>query len=177
MGRHTPIIAARWNTSSTSLTAGASVCASVISPRTTSTPCFVNLSAFSTGSTSARISSPRCCNSLIRCPPSKPVAPVISTRIYHPSVRRPDMFDSYQLVEGQKVSFTPNYATSKVGLLGSNGPEVPGWKAVIDLLNYSLNQWKNLLHPLLYVSLSKSIFNSQFLLYFKLFHGVSNCMW
>ena len=87
------------------------------------------------------------------------------------------MFDSYQLVEGQKVSFTPNYATSKVGLLGSNGPEVPGWKAVIDLLNYSLNHWKNLLHPLLYISLSKSIFNSQFLLYFKLFHGISNCMW
>ncbi len=67
------------------------------------------------------------------------------------------MFDNYQLVEGQKVSFTPNYATSEVGLLGSNGPEVPGWKAVIDLLNYFLNHWKNLLYPLLYLSLSNPI--------------------
>jgi hypothetical protein len=48
------------------------------------------------------------------------------------------MFDNYQLVEGQKVSFTPNYATSKVGLLGSNGPEVPGWKA--ELLYTYLSQ-------------------------------------
>src|SRR5229473_2870020 len=52
-----------------------------MSPCTTSIPCLSRLSAFSTGNTRARISSLRCCNSLIRCLPSKPVAPVISTFI------------------------------------------------------------------------------------------------
>src|SRR6266568_5732882 len=110
---------------SISLTAGGKVLASVISPRITSTPCSTSLSAFSIGNTSARTCSPRCCSSLIKCPPSKPVAPVIS--IF--------MNDSPGFVvgcwgEGWRVpAKLPSQIIQRVGdvALGTNGPEVLDW--------------------------------------------------
>src|SRR5260370_847000 len=63
---------ARWKISSTSFTAGASVLASGMSPRTPSTPCFIGFYSFSNGKTSARISSPRLCKCLITDLPQWP---------------------------------------------------------------------------------------------------------
>src|SRR5712691_10917207 len=141
---------------SISLTAGGKVLASVMSPRTTSTPCSTSLSAFSIGSTNARMCSPRCCSSLIRCPPSKPVAPVISIFMNNPldfvvgcwmvgSWRSQEPTIQHILFandpwvaspskeywgEGRLVpAKLPSQIIQRVGdvALGTNGPEVLDW--------------------------------------------------